>query len=689
MQRGPDSLGPAALATVVLVYSLLSSPSSLSSSEPNLDLLAAYALECTAEHHAPPSLDAWIKRARATTASEAVHARLTDVQLIVKALRADSLDGVLQWFNEVFRVLLAPTEEDELAPSLTPPPLLRASPFGVYVRRTALTLGRMSFDETRTWWAALERWCDGPGERGEQRKSEKRRREVPPFARARLQQDYQSARELVRTFTPEGQREPTSQQALLHLALIEFEDGGLGAARMALHEATQVARTVGDTACLAACASLQKRLDAASGAEFGRRGGAAATARNSPHDVLWELSHRNSQNDPLDTLFPLLYSSLAAHQHLSFPPPAKSDKPDPNKDPAQQQAQKDAARVGLHDPDYRAQWHAAAAGLWEEMGLDPLARVHESLALELVDPDKPTWDVRLAILARQARRLSRDNRPNAALGLLLSAVDAREKRVGMGRKELGRWRDLVWEVEVERARRSGHAEAECMALAHYTSPERLRTLDSPDPHDASAPLYTRLTAATTSTHLSTLSQRERARLSSLARLTTLRVAGASGARAEAERGLRELEEAWGAVLALEEGEGAGEQGEGTLEAREARARAAVVACMDDDSQLPPLIDELSAIASGYLALSHLPSAQRVLLAASQLADHLLASPSPTSPDHAAHWRAQRDALAQRWLNVDEGRKREGAEARERREERWERLRGVVDEVERAVEVQNR
>lgn len=105
----------------------------------------------------------------------------------------------------------------------------------------------------------------------------------------------------------------------------------------------------------------------------------------------------------------------------------------------------------------------------------------------------------------------------------------------------------------------------------------------------SAPLYTRLTAAATSTHLSTLSQRERARLSSLARLTTLRVARASGARAEAERGLRELEEAWGAVLALEEGETEGEQGEGTLEAREARARAAVVACMEDGESCAPLL----------------------------------------------------------------------------------------------------
>lgn len=74
------------------------------------------------------------------------------------------------------------------------------------------------------------------------------------FARARLQQDYHAARELVRTFVPAGQREcvpdlrpalicnkaltrsrstsSTAQQALLHLALIEYEDGGFEAAQL-------------------------------------------------------------------------------------------------------------------------------------------------------------------------------------------------------------------------------------------------------------------------------------------------------------------------------------------------------------------------------------------------------------------------------------------------------------------------
>ena len=39
-------------------------------------------------------------------------------------------------------------------------------------------------------------------------------------------------------------------------------------------------------------------------------------------------------------------------------------------------------------------------------GITPLAQVHEELALEAVDPVYPAWDIRLSILARQARRVS-------------------------------------------------------------------------------------------------------------------------------------------------------------------------------------------------------------------------------------------------------------------------------------------
>lgn len=88
------------------------------------------------------------------------------------------------------------------------------------------------------------------------------------------------------------------------------------------------------------------------------------------------------------------------------------------------------------------------------------------------------------------------------------------------------------------------------------------------------PPYTRLTTAATTSHLSHLSSHSPQRLSALLTLLDERLA-ASGAAEDAARGLAELEEAWGPVLALEEGEG--RQGEIVLRAREARVRGLVVA----------------------------------------------------------------------------------------------------------------
>lgn len=111
--------------------------------------------------------------------------------------------------------------------------------------------------------------------------------------------------------------------------------------------------------------------------------------------------------------------------------------------------------------------------------------MHEELALEAVDPVYPAWDIRISILARQARRVSDGartfvrlwplkgaliapppfcgelavsqlaalNQHDDALQDLLGAVDAREKRIDMGRREVRVWRELVVETEMDRARR--------------------------------------------------------------------------------------------------------------------------------------------------------------------------------------------------------------------------------------------
>lgn len=45
------------------------------------------------------------------------------------------------------------------------------------------------------------------------------------------------------------------------------------------------------------------------------------------------------------------------------------------------------------------------------------------------------------------------NEHNEALQVLLGAVDTREKRIDMGRREVRVWRELVVETEMDRARR--------------------------------------------------------------------------------------------------------------------------------------------------------------------------------------------------------------------------------------------
>ncbi|TNY17804.1 hypothetical protein DMC30DRAFT_419429 [Rhodotorula diobovata] len=541
------------------------------------------------------------------------------------------MDEALHWVTNEARTLVAPSDDDEVTLSLhpPPPPLLRASPLGLFVRRTALSFAQLEFSQTLEWWGAFERWCDGDAAAAEG----KRRREGPDFARARLQQDYHAARELVRTFVPAGQRDPTAQQALLHLALIEHEDGGYDAARLALDEATQVARTVGDSGCLSACASLRLRLDAADPSPSAGRTPRprARPARDSPHDLLWDVARRcaSDPHAPLPALFAQLVRARAARQERAFPhahAAAKNDPPGRGATPA-------AAGKGRGgdegEGDFEAGWHAVAGGLWDAMGIAPLSRVHDALALSLLDRALPAstwdtrlsvlalpasaWDTRLSVLARRAAHLARsENRPAAARRVLLGAP---------------------------------------------------------------MPPYTRLTTAATTSHLSHLSSHSPQRLSALLTLLDERLA-ASGAAEDAARGLAELEEAWGPVLALEEGEG--RQGEIVLRAREARVRGLVVA-RGEDAPHQELLAELRAIADGYLSLSRPRDAQRALLGAAKLADHLAATASPSPPATGA-WTSTRDELAERWLALERG--GEGERAREL--ERRERVGRVAALVERAV-----
>ncbi|GAA5844669.1 hypothetical protein JCM9279_002876 [Rhodotorula babjevae] len=589
-RQGPPLTAIPTLALISQLTALSTSPSS-SQPDPHLDSLLAISLECTVEHAPPPSLDQWVPEPPGKPWDDAVADLLDQIHQTTVDVRAKGMDNALLWVGDSVRALVAASDEEELNLSVhpPPPPLLRASPLGLYVRRTALAFAKLDFAETVEWWAAFEKWCDG----GEPAVEHQKRREVPSFARARLQQDYHAARELVRTFVPAGRRDSTAQQALLHLALIEYEDGGFEAAQLALDEATQVARTVGDAACLAACSSLRLRLEAASTSSGPSRKKVRA-ALTSPHDLLWDISQRSSSDIPLSTLFPQLYLARAASQQLAFPqPPSAPLKTDPAH--GGKTSAPSAARA-VDDPSFASAWHLVAAGLWDAMGIALLARLHDSLALALDDPHAPSWDVRLCVLERRATLLVAEGRAAAARRLLLHAVEGREKRRGMGVREVTRWRGLMERVEVEAARRSTGSTGE---------------------EEEKEPPYARLTRAATTAHLSSLAQREPWRLSALITLVAERQA-----------------------------------------------------------------------AGGYLVLGLPLDAQRVLVTAAKLADHLaLSSTSPDDSTTPSPWIAKRDALAQQWLALERGDGADEAEQADR--ERAERVGRVVALVGRAVEAANR
>ncbi|GAA5968436.1 hypothetical protein JCM8115_006387 [Rhodotorula mucilaginosa] len=729
---------PAALAALVLIrHVALASLNSSQAAAPhsaiedrssleNLDRWLALALECTIEgNDAPASLKGWLDRARGpddTDVPDSLLDQVNSFQTAILELAERGLDEALTWVVEEFKSFVAWSEDDELTISSQPQPLLRSSPLGLFVRRNYLTLSRMDLDELQDWWISFERWIDGE-KRGKRRAVEEHD-SSPEFAYsgARARQDYHQAREVVRAFpnsTSDPESTRTSQEALLHLALLEYEDEGYGASRQALDEATRIARMVGDVACLSACRSLARRLNSvAPNPRLSESGSKVRTETQSPHDLLWDVERQRETGDQaLPALFPPLYAAHAHYRRTLFPHPPPAPKPG-EVDAADR---KDKALKGeMPDPEWDAKWHAAAAGIWETIGIAPLAQVHEELALEAVDPVYPAWDIRLSILARQARRLAALNQYDEALRVLFGAVDTREKRIDMGRREVRVWRELVVETEMDRARRKCDSIGVKRLSVYLTGDHAVQQTCIPfsvDVESETEAVYTLLTRSATAHHLADLRLDEPSRLAALIAISQLRVKAAGHPAAlDAERSLSELESAWAALLALDQGGGdsvdGGQVQEGELltRAREAKAKLEITACSARDDLLPPIIATLDAVTQNYerLSLPELAARNYSFLAA--LCDHLYAGlepnePSTTSPsanvmsdvsapyerafraEEAAHWRSQADEYDRRCDAVLSGLRSDSTAPPEEAGTmaRFGRIKQVVDLIVEAVE----
>ncbi|GAA5852788.1 hypothetical protein JCM8547_004683 [Rhodosporidiobolus lusitaniae] len=654
----PDTLAVVYLVKLVALAAHEPAPSA------HLDHLAFLALEATLGEIESDNLEKWLAKVAGDSPTEAQLQVVKDIRDQVHTVKQVGLDGAVSWIHGEIKPLMAWSDEDEMALSTHPAPLLRASPLGIYLRRTYMSIGKLSFDQACEWWDRVEAWCDGRKEDVRGRKGEKGDDVAESFVQARLRQDYHASQDLVRSFsTSDGQNGINAEQALLHLALVEFEDGGFEAAEQALNEAIQIARTVGDVDCLSDCSSLEQRLKVAA-ASSGRSSSAGlvsfpsfstqtaqakASNPNAPHDIL------HSASTSLPSLFPHLYTAQAIQQHHLFPPfptASSASVPPPVKKeedvrPLLSEVQKGA------EGEWSAAWAAVMGEVWDEMAIASLASIHDSIALSFLDWSRPDWDLKLSVLRRQALRLPTDS----ALALLLRAVDTREKRNGMGVEDLARWKAVVEEV--------------------------LTREDTASKADNSLPLHTQLSRTLTIHQTALMTHHEHSRLSSLIELIDLRLSLADAKEtAEAERGLEELEREWGAVLAFARHEGEGEGRERLARAKELKARCLVLAGRAEDSQVLAAIELLEdALADSSSPQSRL----RILSTLAHLSSHLCTPSSSSSslpPTALGHWLSKRDEYARRWLELS--REVEGGEKVDEMRRR-EKVREVVELVGSAVE----
>lgn len=349
--------------------------------------------------------------------------------------------------------------EDIEEPIDGPEPLDRRSPLGLFFRSLLVKLRKMSFQETLALSSQVAEWC---GVRGEPRRigvslnrevregGDKRVTAMASYQSAAATGDYGSALFALRQFydyqVPSSDRY-MHQHALLNLAAFKYATGGLDAAREAIEEGIRLSRQQGDKACLEACLSLKYRLtteteSAAWGPnEVPRVKGGALPERRlpkgaTPGDELWSINAAVDLGEPVPMAYRRLWIALGS---------------------TEPQNEESAART-----INMSAWHQAQAGLWNMMGAQELADLHESMALSAPDLED---EGRVTILLNRGERLAEAGNFNEALALLLDA-GALE---GMTLGDYRRWAKVVWSV-VEREARLAADTAALAVVAGLRAP---------------------------------------------------------------------------------------------------------------------------------------------------------------------------------------------------------------------------
>ncbi|KAM0749217.1 hypothetical protein T439DRAFT_45929 [Meredithblackwellia eburnea MCA 4105] len=397
---------PSSLATLVLILSFTTT-SSTPNQSPITDDLVTFILTSIYQDQHPASFTEWlISCARDLGTTTTGRKLLVELEETILRLLTGGLDSFHGWLNDL-KSLYPSSEDDEV--SLTPTPLHRTSPLSLYIRRTRLSFSKMSFERTVDWWNEVRQWsglaalassasssstATPPAGAWDEGRGGNGRRIAERYLKSKAQLDYQAARDGLGYYDlDDGSINQTKPQyALLNLAFLEYEMGGIREARRALKEAVQVSRRAGDGRSLITCYSLAQRLQGTWGLddEGGPGEGEGeelivGKGRPTPTDVLWAVKRDLAVGEPTPTLYTLLLSSRSMFHSPATASSINGTSPSKDKEKESNNSNNKGRFATWNDAPWDASWNAVSGYVWDELGSKTLSRWREQMTLEVID----------------------------------------------------------------------------------------------------------------------------------------------------------------------------------------------------------------------------------------------------------------------------------------------------------------
>ncbi|GAA5854631.1 hypothetical protein JCM5353_008178 [Sporobolomyces roseus] len=643
-------------------------------------------------------------RARMMSQEAGLEEKLLDVLGQCRELLAGGSDAVSDWVHHDLRPLCSSVEEDEPS-TIAQAPILRTSPLGIFLRKSALRIDKMGFEELAEWCKEVERWFNGGG-RGAQVTSGKRMKTTSSTA---------------------PQRPPLSNpQLLLSTALSHFHQKNYDLLLLSLSECFKISRSLGDRKTLDGCWSLLKRIPKEYQTRFlndtgtndqdksGGGGGKGKSrmieefSKSNPHDILYEIQ------SSLDRTESVNHSTISNHflrlyiaQTLSTTsPPSTNPPPKPGQPNTTASTSKGGPKLEIDREEFRTSSEYVKSRLWDQLNIAPLSQVHQDLSILSSSSSTPSSSdlFPLRILISRAQTLSDQNHSSEALQLLLNAVGTKPGRDGLFRTSpedardagWGEWKGCLWKVLERGLERKGDTEGTraIRALLPRSKPTR-NSRQSPasslsssllDTSRSPNELESKLSLTLSRLSMNSCTSPDEAKkglidLEGVMNLVLLRSSSAQGEKGKSEEeGEQEMED--DESNSKEQGVErvrSGMNDDRELEARywELRAKLKIVESDFNDTTIKDCLPLLEKSLRLYRSLSLHPQALSILTQLHSLFVHLALS-EEISPGEAGEWRRRSEGYR---VGLDEV--REGKIRGDEKEGGWD-WRKVVEMV-RALE----